>query len=202
MTKNITTIEGGAIATDDAHLADTAERLALHGLSHGAWQRYSDAGFKHYEVVEPGFKFNMTDVQAALGIRQLPKLDDWIGVREERWRAYDGLLADLPLTLPPPPTEGTKHARHLYSVLVERGDPDHRDRVLDSLTRQRIGAGVHYRGVHLHPYYRDRYSIEPASLPVATDISNRTISLPLSPKVSATDQEDVAAALAAALSER
>jgi dTDP-4-amino-4,6-dideoxygalactose transaminase len=194
VTKNITTIEGGALATNDAAIAAEVERLALHGLSLGAWQRYSDAGFKHYEVVKPGFKYNMTDVQAALGLRQLPQLDEWIDCRATQWAIYDEALADLPLELPPPVPEHVHHARHLYQVLVRPGAQT-RDEVLDGLTAQKIGTGVHYRGVHLHPYYRERYGLRPEDFPVATDISDRTLSLPLGPKVTAADQADVVDAL-------
>lgn len=199
VTKNITTIEGGAVATPDPELAAEVERLALHGLSLGAWQRFSDVGFKHYEVVKPGYKYNLTDVQAALGLHQLARLDEWIDRRAQQWRRYDELLADLPLETPPPPEPGTRHARHLYAVLVQPDAPLTRDELLGRLHERRIGAGVHYRGVHLHPYYRERYGIDPASLPVATDISERTLSLPLSPKVSEADQDDVVAALREAL---
>jgi dTDP-4-amino-4,6-dideoxygalactose transaminase len=194
-TKNITTIEGGAVATDDASAAAQIERLALHGLSLGAWQRFSDVGFKHYEVVEPGHKFNMTDIEAALGIHQLPRLDEWIAERAACWQRYDELLAGLPLALPPPPQEEIVHARHLYQVMVEPDQAISRDQLLDSLAAQRIGTGVHFRGVHLHPYYRDRYGLDPGQFPVATDISERTLSLPLSPALSEQDQEDVAEAL-------
>ena len=197
-TKNITTGEGGALATTDEDVANKVERLALHGLSLGAWQRFSDAGFKHYEVEEPGFKFNMTDMQAALGIHQLPRLDAWIDRRAEVWRRYDELLADLPVDLPPPPTAAMRHARHLYQILVRPEANIGRDELLSVLTRHRIGVGVHYRGVHLHPYYRDRYRIDPASLPVATDISERTLSLPLSVSMTEADQLDVVSTLTSA----
>jgi dTDP-4-amino-4,6-dideoxygalactose transaminase len=195
VTKNITTAEGGALATTDADVAAEVERLALHGLSLGAWQRFSDAGFKHYEVERPGFKFNMTDLQAALGVHQLPRLDEWIGTRAALWETYDELLADLPVTTPAPPEPQTRHARHLYQVLV---DPDAgvvRDHVLEFLTSRKIGTGVHYRAAHLHPYYRDRYEIDPAALPIATDISERTLSLPLAVDLTLYDQQDVVAAL-------
>ena len=195
VTKNITTIEGGALATDDFEVAAAVESLSLHGLSLGAWQRFSDKGFKHYEVMKPGYKFNMTDVQAALGVHQLPRLDGWIDERAELWERYDELLAGLPLRTPPPPESGMRHARHLYQVEIDSEAAITRDEALDFLTSQRIGAGVHYRGVHLHPYYRERYSIDPDSLPVATHISNTTLSLPLSPKVTERDQLDVASAL-------
>ncbi|MGI9556816.1 MAG: DegT/DnrJ/EryC1/StrS family aminotransferase, partial [Solirubrobacterales bacterium] len=196
VTKNITTIEGGALTTDDRDLAERVERLALHGLSLGAWQRFSDVGYKHYEVVEPGIKANMTDVQAAFGITQLPQLDVWIDRRAELWARYDELLDGLPLQTPAgdgPP--GMRHARHLYPVQVADDAGLSRDQLLDELTSRRIGVGVHYRAVHLHPYYRDTYGLDPEALPVSTDISERTLSLPLSAKVTDDDQDDVVTAL-------
>jgi dTDP-4-amino-4,6-dideoxygalactose transaminase len=182
VTKNITTIEGGAVLTDSAQVAEEVERLALHGLSVGAWQRFSDAGFKHYEVVRPGYKYNMTDVH-------------WSDRRAELWERYDELLAGLPLQTPPRPEPGTRHARHLYQVLLEPAARLSRDGLLDGLAKLQIGTGVHYRGVHLHPYYRDRYDLVPEQFPVATAISERTLSLPLSPKITEADQDDVVAAL-------
>ncbi len=199
VTKNITTIEGGALATENEDFASEIERLALHGLSLGAWQRFSDAGFRHYEVEEPGFKFNMTDVQASLGIHQLPRLDGWIDDRARIWERYDEMLTVLPLTTPPPPEPETRHARHLYQVLVNEDAPLSRDKLMEELTARKIGAGVHYRGVHLHPFYRDKYGLHPDSLPVATGISNRTLSLPFEPNLAEADQDDVVEALAAAL---
>ena len=194
-TKNVTTAEGGAVATPDRELADEIERLALHGLSSGAWRRYSDAGFRHYVATEPGAKFNLTDLHASLGIHQLPRLEGWIARRAELWERYDDLLADLPLVTPPPPGAEMRHARHLYSVRLEEDAGMSRDALLEALEAQRIGSGVHYLAVHLHPYYRERYGLEPDDLPVAHRISQQTLSLPLSPKVSDADQDDVVAAL-------
>jgi dTDP-4-amino-4,6-dideoxygalactose transaminase len=196
VTKNVTTIEGGALVTQDPDVAARVERLALHGLSLGAWQRFSDTGFKHYEVVEPGFKYNMTDVQAALGLHQLPRLDAWIERRSELWARYDALLADLPVTTPTPANPQTTHARHLYQVTIDPDATLTRDQLLHGLTLRRIGTGVHYRGVHLHPFYRDKYGLRPEQFPVATEISELTLSLPLSPKVTEADQDDVVSALA------
>ena len=170
VTKNVTTIEGGALVTGDPALAGRVERLALHGLSLGAWQRFSDAGFKHYEVVEPGFKYNMTDVQAALGLHQLPRLDAWIERRAELWARYDASLADLPVTTPPPAEPNMTHARHLYQVTVVVTPHSPRPAARRASAR-RIGTGVHYRGVHLHPFYRERYCCRPGEFPVATAIS-------------------------------
>jgi dTDP-4-amino-4,6-dideoxygalactose transaminase len=199
VTKNITTIEGGALTTESESLAERIERLALHGLSLGAWQRFSDAGYRHYEVEEPGFKFNMTDVQAAVGLHQLPKLDGWIDERAAVWESYGELLAGLPLELPPPPADLTRHARHLYQVLVERHAPVTRDELIQRLTASKIGVGVHYRACHLHPYYRDKYDLREQAFPVANDISERTISLPLAAGLTERDLVDVATALRRAL---
>jgi dTDP-4-amino-4,6-dideoxygalactose transaminase len=195
VTKNISTIEGGAILTESPEIAEEVERLALHGLSLGAWQRFADKGFRHYEVARPGFKFNMTDVQAALGLHQLPRLDGWIEQRAELWSYYDELLAGLPLRTPPPAESGTRHARHLYQIILDDNIEVSRDELLNRLVELNIGAGVHYRGVHLHPYYRDTYGLKPGDFPVATAISDRTVSLPLSPGVTESDARDVAAAL-------
>jgi dTDP-4-amino-4,6-dideoxygalactose transaminase len=199
VTKNVTTIEGGALVTEDPLVATRVERLAMHGLSLGAWQRFSDVGFKHYEVVEPGFKYNMTDVQASLGLHQLPLLDPWIERRAQLWARYDALLADLPVQTPPPADPDTVHARHLYQVTIDPDAPLTRDQLLDGLTARGIGTGVHYRGVHLHPFYRDKYGLEPSRFPVATAISELTLSLPLSPKVREADQDAVVEALAGLL---
>jgi dTDP-4-amino-4,6-dideoxygalactose transaminase len=197
VTKNMTTIEGGAIATADADVAEKVERLALHGLSAGAWQRYSDAGFRHYEVVEPGFKFNMTDVQAAVGIHQLPQLDGWAERRRVLWDAYDRELAGLPLRLPRVEEhDGTVHARHLYRVESHEVD---RDELIERLIELGIGTGVHYRAVHLHPYYRDRYGLHPGDFPHATRASDTTLSLPLAGGLTDADQERAIAALRTAL---
>jgi dTDP-4-amino-4,6-dideoxygalactose transaminase len=195
VTKNICTIEGGALVTDRPEVAEEVERLALHGLSVGAWQRFSDSGFRHYEVVKPGYKYNMTDVQAALGLHQLPRLERWIDRRAELWERYDTLLAGLPLRTPAPPAPHTRHGRHLYQVRLEPDAALTRDQLLDGLTARNIGTGVHYRGVHLHPYYRDRYGLRAADFPVASAISESTLSLPLGPDVSDSDQADVADAL-------
>ena len=200
-TKNITTIEGGALATFDVRLARRIEQLALHGLSAGAWARFSDSGYKHYLATELGYKFNMTDVQASVGIHQLPRLSQWIARRAELAARYDELLSGMPLTTPPAASPEMVHAHHLYPVLLEGVTVDERDAVLNSLTRHKIGVGVHYTAVHLHPIYREKYGYVPNDFPVATDISNRTLSLPLSPKIGERDQDDVAEALHQALAE-
>ncbi|MDQ6607187.1 MAG: DegT/DnrJ/EryC1/StrS family aminotransferase, partial [Actinomycetota bacterium] len=143
--------------------------------------------------------FNLTDIHAAIGLHQLPRLDDWIERRAQLWARYDALLADLPLLTPAPWPARIRHARHLYSVLLGDDAPLSRDDLLDHLVKRRIGAGVHYLAVHKHPYYRDRYAIVDNDLPVASDMSQRTVSLPLSPKITEADQDDVVHALRVAL---
>jgi dTDP-4-amino-4,6-dideoxygalactose transaminase len=192
VTKNVVTGEGGMVTTADAAQAGRIKTLALHGLSADAWQRFSDAGFKHYEVIEPGFKYNMTDLQAALGLHQLRRVEENLVRRQDIWMRYDDAFADLPVFLPPPEEAGTRHARHLYTLLldVDRLGVD-RDAVQAALHRQRIGTGIHYRALHLHRYYRDAFGYDPAALPNAAWISDRTLSLPLSAKLSDEDVEDV-----------
>jgi dTDP-4-amino-4,6-dideoxygalactose transaminase len=200
VTKNLTTVEGGMLLTDDAELAARLKRLALHGMSADAWSRFSDQGYKHYQVVEPGFKFNMTDLQAAMGLIQLRKLPDMLTRREQLWRRYDEKLAQLPLTLPAPAEAGSVHARHLYTVLVdaERAGLS-RDKLLTELHRRNIGTGVHYMGQHLQPYYQNKYGFTPEQFPHATRFSLQTLSLPLSPRMTDSDQDDVIAAVIEAL---
>jgi dTDP-4-amino-4,6-dideoxygalactose transaminase len=196
VTKNVVTAEGGMLTTADGEAADRLRRLALHGLSADAWTRFSDDGFRHYELVEPGFKYNMTDLQAALGLHQLRRVEQNLVRRQEIWRRYDEAFADLPAFLPPPEEPGTRHARHLYTLLLDldRLEID-RDGVLAELHRSNIGTGVHYRAVHLHPYYRERFGYRRGSLPTSEWISDRTLSLPLSPKLTDVDVDDVIAAV-------
>jgi dTDP-4-amino-4,6-dideoxygalactose transaminase len=198
-TKNITTAEGGAIATPDAAIAERVERLALHGLSLGAWQRYSDPGFKHYEAEELGYKFNLTDIHAAIGLHQLPRLDAWIDARAEIVARYRELLDGLPLTLPLEPTPEMRHAQHLFAVLVDDDAPITRDELATELHRRNIGIGIHYRAVHLHPLYARTYGLRREDFPVASDISERTLSLPLAPDLDENDIADVVSAVRAAL---
>jgi dTDP-4-amino-4,6-dideoxygalactose transaminase len=198
-TKNVTTAEGGALATDSSWIAREVERLALHGLSLGAWQRYGDAGFRHFEVASPGVKANMTDLAASIGLHQIPRLEGWVQRRTELAARYDALLAGLPVEIPPAVDPRARHSWHLYSVLVAPDAGIARDDVVNGLLARRIGSGVHYRGVHLHPHYARTYGIAPGDLPVATDISHRTLTLPLSPSMTESDQDDVVEALGAVL---
>jgi dTDP-4-amino-4,6-dideoxygalactose transaminase len=192
VTKNVVTAEGGMITTRDSGVADRVKTLALHGLNADAWMRFSDSGFRHYEVVLPGFKYNMTDLQAALGVHQLARVEANLVRRQEIWARYDAAFADLPVFLPAPEAPGTRHARHLYTLLldVDRLRVD-RDAVQSLLHELKIGTGIHYRALHLHRYYRETYGYALGDLPSSEWISDRTLSLPLSPKLTDNDVADV-----------
>jgi dTDP-4-amino-4,6-dideoxygalactose transaminase len=196
VTKNITTVEGGMVVTGREDLANRIKTLALHGMSQDAWRRYSDSGYRHYEVVEPGFKYNLTDFQAAIGLRQLPRIDSWLERREAVWQRYDEAFADLPVQRPDPVPDDVVHARHLYTLLI---DPDRcgmdRDTFMARLHALGIGTGVHYVGAHLHAWYRQTLGYAPGDLPNATWISERTVSIPLSAHMHDDDIDDVIAAV-------
>jgi dTDP-4-amino-4,6-dideoxygalactose transaminase len=191
-TKNITTGEGGMVVTDDDRLAARLRTLRQHGLSADAWKRYSAAGFRHYEAVEPGFKANMTDLQAALGLQQLARIEEMSRRRRRIWTSYGEAFSGLPMTLPAGAEPGDRHALHLYTVLLhlEALSAD-RDTIARALLQEGIGTGVHYRAVHLHPYYRDTFGYAPDAFPHAARISDRTLSLPLSARLSDLDVADV-----------
>jgi dTDP-4-amino-4,6-dideoxygalactose transaminase len=195
-TKNLTTGEGGAVATDSDRLADRLRVLRLHGLSADAWKRFSDSGFKHYEAVEVGFKYNMTDIQASLGLHQLARIEDASRRRMEIWKRYDQAFAALPVTLPAEWPANDRHALHLYTLFLDLGRLSaDRDTVAHALHLEGIGTGVHYRGVHLQPLYRDRFGYRPEMFPNATWISERTLSIPLSPALSDRDVDTVVEAV-------
>jgi dTDP-4-amino-4,6-dideoxygalactose transaminase len=188
VTKNLTTAEGGMVTTNDQKLASKIKTYALHGLSADAWNRFSDKGFKKYEVEFPGYKYNMTDIQASLGLSQLQRIAAWLPRREAIWRQYDEAFADLPVFIPEPSAVGTVHARHLYTLLVDtERSPVDRDTLMARLHQRRIGTGVHYQALHLQPYYRDLFQYRADDFPAANWVSQRTLSLPLSAKLSTED---------------
>jgi len=194
-TKNVTTAEGGMVVTADREVADRLRVLALHGMSKDAWKRYSDDGYRHYDIVELGYKANMTDLQASLGLGQLARVEQNLLTREEIWRRYDDAFADLPIELPAPVERGTRHARHLYTILIPERSGLDRDLVLAALHAEGIGAGVHYQPVSGFSYYQDTLGVKLGDFPNAESIGRRTLSLPLSAGMTDDDVEDVIAAL-------
>lgn len=193
-TKNITTAEGGMVTTSSDDVAERLGVLALHGLSKGAWQRYSSEGPGHYLAVEAGFKYNMSDVHAAIGLSQIERIDEWRTRREGIWERYDEAFADLPVRVPAEPAPGTTHARHLYTLLLDVDEiGESRDWFRARMHERNIGTGIHFVAVHLHPYYRQHFP--EASFPNAEWLSDRTVSLPLSPGLTSEDVEDVVTAV-------
>lgn len=196
VTKNLTTGEGGMVTTNNLDWAEQVKILSLHGLSSGAWARYAEKGFKHYEAVMCGFKYNMTDIQAALGIHQLEKLEGYLKIREKIWKEYDAGFKDLPVIIPKAAEEDTVHARHLYTPLFNIDELKcSRDAIQQALRRENIGTGTHFVSLHLHHYYKERFGFKRGDFPNAEFVSDRTVSLPLSAKLSYKDVADVIAAV-------
>ncbi|MFC4250407.1 DegT/DnrJ/EryC1/StrS family aminotransferase [Sinimarinibacterium flocculans] len=200
VTKNVVTGEGGMIlARSEAHIA-RAKVLALHGMSKDAWHRFGDKGYKHYQVVECGFKYNMMDLQAAIGIHQLSRVEsNWLR-RHDIWNQYQAAFADLPVGRPAEPSSDGRHAHHLYTLMVNRERSGvGRDDFLERMNAQRIGTGVHYLSVPEHPYYQERFGWTPDEWPTAKKIGRETVSLPLSAKLKPADAERIIAAVNGAL---
>lgn len=191
VTKNMTTAEGGMVTTDDPDKAKKIEVMSLHGLDQDAWQRYSSKGFKHYEIIYPGFKYNMTDIAAALGLVQLRKLDSFIETRGRYAARFKEALSHLDSLIIPDFHDLGKHAWHLYPILI---NPDAlritRDQFIEAMHREAIGVGVHYRAIHFQKYYRETFGYKRGDFPSAEFVSDRVVSLPLSAKMTPQDVED------------
>jgi dTDP-4-amino-4,6-dideoxygalactose transaminase len=195
-TKNLATGEGGMITVDDGATADRFRRLALHGMSRDAWQRYASPRSWYYEVLEPGYKQNMTDIQAALGIHQLRRLDEFTRVRQRYAAMYDKAFADLPEMRLPVRHPHRNHTFHLYPVRFASGRLRiSRDEVIEELTRCNIGTSVHFIPVHVHPYYRDTFGYAQDDLPNAYRHFSELVSLPLYPAMGEQDVTSVSRAV-------
>lgn len=186
VTKNIVTGEGGMVTTNRKDWADKIKIYGLHGMSQHAWLRYSDRGYKRYHVEYAGFKYNMTDIQASIGIHQLKRIHEYYKRRKAIWEMYDDAFSKLPVLLPAPEERNTVHARHLYVLLID-GNRPRRDEVQRRLFRLKVGTGVHYEALHLHPYYARRFGCKRGDYPNAEFISDRTLSIPLSAKLTDDD---------------
>lgn len=187
-TKNVTTGEGGMVLTRNEDELARIRMLALHGMSKDAWKRFGDEGYKHYFVLESGFKCNMMDLQAAIGIPQLRRVEANWKRREEIWSRYNDAFCDLAVTLPAPPEPKTRHAYHLYTLLIDEARAGiSRDEFLEAMTANNIGVGVHYLSIPEHPVYQEKFGWRPTDYPNAMRIGRETVSLPLSAKL--TDNE-------------
>jgi dTDP-4-amino-4,6-dideoxygalactose transaminase len=194
----MTTGEGGCVVTRDDELAKKVALLRFHGMDREAWNRFGKSGSQHYEIITPGLKYNMMDIQAALGLHQLPALDGFIKRRTELALRYQKILAGWPQwTRPGTPVFAHRHAWHLYAPLINPAAAGtDRDGFMQGMKERNIGTGLHYRAAHLYPYYRDRYGFKPGDFPNAESISDRIVSLPLFPGMRDTDQDRAIAAMA------
>jgi dTDP-4-amino-4,6-dideoxygalactose transaminase len=196
-TKNLTTAEGGML-TGDPDLLARATVASLHGMNRDAWQRYDKGGAWYYEVVLPGFKYNMTDLQAGMGLAQLRRLDRMQARRREVAAAYGAALADLPLQLPTEHRD-VESAWHLFPVRLLASAPRDRDGFIAELSAANIGTSVHFIPIHFHPYYREKYGAQEGRYPVAEDAYGRIVTLPLYSRLTERDVEDVIQAVRACL---
>ncbi len=195
-TKNVATGEGGMVTTNDEALADKIRIMSSHGMSRNAWNRYAASGSWFYEILYPGYKDNMTDIQAALGLTQLEKLERMQGLRLEIAVRFNEEFGKLPELEVPVELDYARHAWHLY-ILKLNLDKLVIDRAqfIEELKAENIGTSVHFIPVHMHPYYRDTYGYQHGDFPVAEATFERIISLPLYPKMTAQDTEDVISAV-------
>lgn len=191
-TKNLVTAEGGMVTTNNREIADKIMIYSLHGMDRDAWMRYSRTGSWYYEVTYPGFKYNMTDIQASLGLHQLKKFDGFQKRREEIVRLYTQAFKDLEEIETPFVSKEVKHAWHLYVIKLSKNRLKiNRNRFIKELKRENIGTSVHFIPVHLHPWYRKAFRFKRGDFPVAEDIYQRVISLPIYPKMNDRDVQDV-----------
>lgn len=192
VTKNLITGEGGMVVTNNKKYADLIKIYSLHGMSKDAWKRYSDEGFKHYLVEVPGYKYNMMDLQASIGIHQLARFEEGQKRRKKIWEVYNQAFSDLPIKTPTPPDKDMVHAYHLYNILIDKDKlKGSRDHVQNALHAENIGIGIHFIAVHLHPFYKKKYGFKRGDFPNAEYISDRTISLPFSAGLTDEDVSDV-----------
>jgi dTDP-4-amino-4,6-dideoxygalactose transaminase len=195
-TKNLTTAEGGMITTDHDAYAERMRIWTLHGISRDAWKRYSAEGSWYYEVSVPGFKYNLTDLQAALGLHQLARLESMTQQRTGLAARYDERLSDLQEIELPAVRDGIRHAWHLYPIRLrlEQLTID-RAEFIEQLKAEGIGTSVHFIPLHRHPYYRERLGSRPTDFPVADAAYERLVSLPLYTRMSEQDVDDVVEAV-------
>ena len=203
--KTMTTGEGGMVVSRDAAMIERMRAMRLHGINRDAFTRFqSKTPAWYYEVVAPGFKYNMSDVAAAMGGIQLTRIGEFVEKREALARRYDELLQGLPLILPPRPRQGDIHAWHIYAIRLQEGTEtlDTRARFIERLSEAGIGTSVHYIPLHRQPYWRDRYNLDPEAYPQADLAYHQLVSLPLYTKMTLADVDRVVSAIRQALKDR
>jgi dTDP-4-amino-4,6-dideoxygalactose transaminase len=198
--KTITTGEGGMVTSRDEKLVKRMKTMRLHGMSRDAFDRFtSTVPSWYYEIVAPGFKYNLTDIAAAIGIHQLKRAEAFQQRREAIAARYTAGLAGLPVLAPPGPPAGDRHAWHLYSIRLTDAAPIGRDALIERLFAAGIGCSVHYIPLHLQPYWRDRYALQATSFPHSQHAFERMLSLPIYTRMTDADVDRVVAALRAEL---
>ena len=198
--KTITTGEGGMVVSRDEKLVKRMKTMRLHGMSRDAFDRFTaTVPSWYYEIVAPGFKYNLTDIAAAIGIHQLRRADEFQRLRQAVAAGYTAGLEDLPLVCPPQPAPDDQHAWHLYPIRLSDAAPIGRDALIDRLFAAGIGCSVHYIPLHLQPYWRDRYGLDAASFPHSQRAYERMVSLPIYTAMTGADVDRVVAALKAEL---
>lgn len=195
-TKTIATGEGGMIVTRNPDIAARCRTMRLHGINRDVFNRYtSDKPSWFYEVVAPGFKYNLTDIASSIGIHQLKKAWRFQQRRAEMADRYNAELSGLPLTLPPQPADGDTHAWHLYVIRLNADVAVARDDFIAEMARRGIGCSVHFIPLHLHPYWRDTYQLKPEDFPHSLGVFQQSVSLPIYTKMTDDDQSRVIAAI-------
>jgi dTDP-4-amino-4,6-dideoxygalactose transaminase len=195
-TKNMVTGEGGMVTTNDEALYNKIRVLSTHGMSRNAWNRYAQAGSWYYEILSPGYKDNMSDIMAGLGLSQLAKLERMQGMRREIVDYYNAEFGKLPELEVPVELDYARHAWHLYIIKLNLDTLSiDRNKFIEELKEENIGTSVHFIPLHLHPYYRDTFGYKPGDFPLAEGVFERIISLPLYPKMSTQDANDVVEAV-------
>jgi dTDP-4-amino-4,6-dideoxygalactose transaminase len=202
-TKTITTGEGGMLLTESDEIADRARVMRLHGISRDAWKRYTASGSWSYEIEDAGFKYNLTDMAAAIGLAQLRRAEEMRMARQRVSEAYSERLfrsaLDHQLDLPAPPAAGDVHAWHLFPIRLRHGGAERRARVIEAMRADGIGTSVHFIPLHVHPYYRRTYGYQPSDFPVALHEFEREISLPIYPDLTDDEVDRVVASLERAM---
>ena len=194
--KTMTTGEGGMLVTRNAELAKRAKVMRLHGMNRDAFDRFTaKVPSWYYEIVAPGFKYNLTDIAAALGIHQLKRLPAFQKRREVIAQRYNEAFAELPLILPPAAAEGDVHSWHLYVLRLDDSLALERDVFIERMYSMGIGCSVHYIPLHLHPYWRDRYGLKPEQFPHSQKAFERMVSIPLYTAMTDEDVERVIGAV-------
>jgi len=191
-TKTITTGEGGMIITRDGAVADRCRAMRLHGISRDAFDRYtSTKPAWHYEVIAPGFKYNLTDIASSIGLQQLKKAWSFQERRQQMAGRYDAELAGLPIILPPQPQDGDLHSWHLYALRLDDRAGINRDEFIRQMSACGVGCSVHFIPLHLHPYWQKAYDLQPHDFPAAWLAYERAVSLPLYTRMTDADQTRV-----------